>query len=61
MSKTGYGIKAYGEWKNFRDPIDYELYLWQWARETDGAEQDRAIRALCALYDGKHYFDSDEN
>jgi len=62
MSTRGFGIKAYGTWTRFEIRASYEKYLNEWIAGTDGAERDRAVRALNALYaSGAHYFDSDTN
>lgn len=48
-AKKPYGIKAYGKWTRFATADEYKAYLEKWIDETDGHEQDRAIKALSDL------------
>lgn len=59
MSTRGFGIKAYGTWTRFETRAGYVKYLNEWIANTEGAERERAVRALGALYFDVHYFDSD--
>lgn len=55
-----YGIKAYGKWTRFATAEEYQAYLEKWIDETDGHEQDRAIKALSDLLVGVKTTDTDK-
>ena len=54
-----YGIRAYGSEHRFSHKEDYLEYLLDWIDNTDGAEQDRAFRALNNLRSGISFTDTD--
>ena len=56
-----YGVKAYGRWTCFGKKREYERYLMDWLLNTDGAERDRAVRAICALERGVKRLDTDND
>ena len=57
--KKEYGIKAYGKWHRFATEDEYRKYLLEWMRNSEGAERDRPVNAICALQGGKKEYDSD--
>jgi len=58
--KTGrYGIKAYGKWFCTNSKRRFESYLMNWISDTEGSEQERAVKALSALWKGQPFTDSD--
>ena len=59
-AKKPYGIKAYGKWTRFATADEYKAYLEKWIDETDGHEQDRAIKALSDLLVGVKTTDTDK-
>ncbi len=54
-----YGIKAYGNSFRFTSKNKFRAYLMEWIAGTDGAERDRAVRALGNLESGIPYTDTD--
>jgi hypothetical protein len=54
-----FGIKAYGNWHEFKSERAYRNYLMEWIAGTEGSEQDRAVQALVALDCGQYRYDSD--
>jgi len=54
-----YGIKAYGKWERFTSEKKYRAYLMDWIAGTEGAERDRAVRALSNLEQGINETDTD--
>ena len=54
-----YGIKAYGTAEYFRTKREFRAYLMDWIMGTDGAERDRAVRALANLECGQNFTDTD--
>lgn len=56
-----YGIRAYGSEHRFSHKEDYLEYLLDWIDNTDGAEQDRAIRAFLNLRSGIRFTDTDND
>lgn len=54
-----FGIKAYGTWSRFNTKREYRNYLNTWIAGTEGAERDRAVRALCNLEAGIYETDTD--
>ncbi len=54
-----YAIKAYGDTQVFKSKAAFRRYLMEWIAGTDGAERDRAVRALCNLEAGINYTDTD--
>lgn len=53
-----YGIKAYGQIHMFKSKAAYRRYLMEWIRNTEGAEQDRAVMALEDLEEGVTFTDT---
>lgn len=54
-----YAIKAYGDTQVFKSKAAYRRYLMEWIRNTEGAEQDRAVMALEDLEEGVTFTDTD--
>ena len=54
-----FGIKAYGTWTHFKTKKAFKSYLMEWICGTEGAERDRAVRALSNLESGIPCTDTD--
>lgn len=54
-----FGVKAYGDWKEFDTIEEYCAYLLEWMAATEGAERDRAVEALVNLQRGVCRTDTD--
>lgn len=57
--KKRIGIKAYGTTRTFKTVNALKQYLLEWFLGTDGAEQERAVRALGNLMAGVTFTDTD--
>ena len=54
-----YGVKSYGKWDFFKTKGEYENHLKHLITNTYGAERDRFVNAMIALWKGKKHFDTD--